>query len=47
VKKDIDVSVKRLLKARFELGEMDDPDKVEWTKFLIQWFARQNMIPCH
>ena len=30
--KDIDVSVKRLLKARFELGEMDDPDKVEWTK---------------
>ncbi len=30
--KDIDVSVKPLLKARFELGEMDDPDKVEWTK---------------
>ena len=30
--KDIDVSVKRLLKARFELGEMDDPSKVEWTK---------------
>lgn len=30
--KDIDISVKRLLKARFELGEMDDNDKVEWTK---------------
>lgn len=30
--KDIDVAVKRLLKARFELGEMDDPDKVEWTQ---------------
>ena len=30
--KEIDVSVKRLLKARFELGEMDDPDRVEWTK---------------
>ena len=29
--KDIDVSVKRLLKARFELGEMDSNDKVEWT----------------
>ena len=46
--KDIDVSVKRLLKARFELGEMDDPDKVEWTKnSLFSGFARQNMIPCH
>jgi beta-glucosidase len=30
--KDIDVSVKRLLKARFELGEMDDPSVVSWTK---------------
>lgn len=30
--KDIDVAVKRLLKARFELGEMDNPDKVEWTQ---------------
>jgi len=30
--KDIDVSVKRLLKARFELGEMDDPSEVSWTK---------------
>ena len=29
---DIDVSVKRLLKARFELGEMDDPSEVSWTK---------------
>ena len=30
--KDIDVSVIRLLKARFELGEMDDPSVVSWTK---------------
>lgn len=30
--KEIDVSVVRLLKARFELGEMDDPSLVSWTK---------------
>lgn len=30
--KDIDVSVKRLLKARFKLGEMDDNQKVSWTR---------------
>lgn len=30
--KDIDVSIIRLLKARFELGEMDDPSIVSWTK---------------
>lgn len=29
--KDLDVSVRRLLKARFALGEMDDPQKVSWT----------------
>jgi beta-glucosidase len=29
--KDIDVSVRRLLKARFALGEMDDPKEVSWT----------------
>ena len=29
---DIDVSVKRLLKARFELGEMDELEEVSWTK---------------
>lgn len=29
---DIDVSVKRLLKARYELGEMDDPEEVSWTQ---------------
>ena len=28
---DIDVSVKRLLKARYELGEMDDPKEVSWS----------------
>ncbi len=30
--KDIDVSVKRLLKARFELGEMDNLSDVSWAK---------------
>lgn len=30
--KDIDISVKRLLKARFELGEMDDIKDVSWSK---------------
>lgn len=30
--KDIDISVIRLLKARFELGEMDRPELVSWTK---------------
>lgn len=29
---DIDVSIKRLLKARFELGEMDDLEDVSWSK---------------
>ncbi len=29
---DIDVSVKRLMKARFELGEMDDLKDVSWTR---------------
>lgn len=29
---DIDVSVKRLLVARFRLGEMDDQNAVEWSK---------------
>lgn len=29
---ELDVSVKRLLKARFELGEMDSNHLVEWTK---------------
>ncbi len=30
--KDIDVSVTRLMKARFELGEMDELKDVSWTK---------------
>lgn len=30
--KEIDVSVKRLLKARFELGEMDDNKDVSWSE---------------
>lgn len=30
--KAIDRSVKKLLKARFDLGEMDNPSKVSWTK---------------
>lgn len=29
---EIDISVKRLLKARFELGEMDPAEEVEWSK---------------
>ena len=29
---DIDRSVKRLLQARFELGEMDEPDQVRWAQ---------------
>ena len=29
---DIDRSVKRLLQARFELGEMDDPAQVKWAQ---------------
>ena len=29
---DIDVSLRRLLRARFALGEMDDPSKVSWTE---------------
>ena len=29
---DIDVSITRLMTARFELGEMDDPSLVEWSK---------------
>lgn len=28
----VDASVKRLMKARFALGEMDEPEKVSWTK---------------
>ncbi len=30
--KAVDVAVTRLMKARFELGEMDDPEEVSWTK---------------
>jgi beta-glucosidase len=29
---DIDVAITRLMTARFELGEMDDPSLVEWSK---------------
>lgn len=29
---DIDVSIKRLMKARFELGEMDDLEDVSWAQ---------------
>lgn len=36
---DIDVSINRLLKARFELGEMDDPSQVPWTKILYSVVA--------
>ncbi|WP_291528003.1 xylan 1,4-beta-xylosidase [Bacteroides sp. UBA939] len=30
--KQIDISLIRLMKARFELGEMDSPEQVSWTK---------------
>ena len=30
--KDIDTSLRRLLKARFELGDFDKDEQVEWTK---------------
>jgi len=30
--REVDISVKRLMKARFELGEMDDNSLVSWTK---------------
>lgn len=30
--KAVDVAVKRLLTARFALGEMDDPEQVSWTR---------------
>ena len=33
--KDIDVHLQRLLEGRFELGEMDDPSLVEWSKIPI------------
>lgn len=30
--KQIDISLKRLMKARFELGEMDEPSQVSWAQ---------------
>lgn len=44
--KAIDVSVKRLLSARFALGEMDDPAQVSWTKipFSVVASARHDSI---
>jgi beta-glucosidase len=41
-KKDIDVSIVRLLKARFELGEMDDPSLVSWAKIPYSVVASQS-----
>jgi len=53
---DIDTSLKRLLKARFELGDFDADDSVEWTKIpmsvvasdehkkLAADMARQSMV---
>lgn len=29
---ELDVSLRRLMKARFALGEMDDPSKVDWSQ---------------
>lgn len=39
--KDIDVSVKRLLLARFELGEMDKNEDVSWSKIPYSVVASQ------
>lgn len=39
--KDIDVSVIRLLKARFELGEMDELSDVSWSKIPYSVVASQ------
>ena len=37
--KAVDVAVKRLLTARFALGEMDEPEKVSWTGIaLFLWW---------
>ncbi|MCQ2146517.1 MAG: glycoside hydrolase family 3 C-terminal domain-containing protein [Bacteroidales bacterium] len=36
---DIDVSVKRLLKARFELGEMDPDETVSWNQIDVKKLA--------
>lgn len=37
--KDIDVSVRRLLKGRFELGEFDPDSEVEWTSIPLSVVA--------
>lgn len=39
---DIDVSVKRLLLARFRLGEMDKNEEVSWTKIPYSIVASEN-----
>ena len=38
---DLDVSVKRLLKARFELGDFDDDSMVSWTSIPASVIASQ------
>lgn len=38
---DIDVSVIRLMQARFELGEMDQPEDVAWAKIPYEVVASQ------
>ena len=43
---DIDVSVRRLMRARFALGEMDDPSEVSWTRIphLVVASARHDSL---
>jgi len=36
---ELDISLKRLLRSRFALGEMDDADKVSWTKIPLSVVA--------
>lgn len=38
---ELDISLKRLLRSRFALGEMDDADKVSWTKIPLSVVASQ------
>ena len=43
----INVSLKRLLKARFELGDFDSDELVEWTKIPMSVVANITTLPCN
>ncbi len=44
---EINVSVTRLMKARFELGEMDELSDVAWSAILIRWLPPLNTTRWH